>query len=264
MKKKILRELICIIIVNISIISLLFVSNGFCATEEIDSEIGEAPVIDGYIDFLSQEWNKATKKDTYLEDLPIKLWVMQDHLNLYISVQIELEHGYHNTTEFVGLMISNSSSESKEDFIDAKIIQFSDIVANNFTYLDYYINNSVFLNDSNNDGEGAAKLEDISSIYEFSLPLNQINGAEEDALLDLGEIFAFNITYGDIPSYPSGIKKSAIMLINLKSASSTEPPLWDLAFFILTIIIFGISGILYVFYIYKLFKLKEKIERIKR
>ncbi|MFX0106123.1 MAG: hypothetical protein ACFE75_11615, partial [Candidatus Hodarchaeota archaeon] len=220
--------------------------------------------IDGYIDLSSQEWNKAIKKDIFLEDLPIEFWVMQDYQNLYISVQIELEHGYHNTTEFVGIIISNSSSENKEDFIDAKIIQFSDILADNFTYLDYYINNSVFLDDINDDGEGAAKLEDISSIYEFSIPIKNINGAQEDVLLDFGENFAFNITYGDTPSYPSGIKKSAIKLIKIKSISTTEPPLWDLIFLVFIIIIFSILGILYGFYIYKIFKLKEKIERIKR
>ncbi|MFX0106299.1 MAG: hypothetical protein ACFE75_12540, partial [Candidatus Hodarchaeota archaeon] len=78
MKKKLVRKLTCIIIVTVSLITLLFVSNGFCAAEEIDSEFGEAPVIDGYIDLSSQEWNKAIKKDIFLEDLPIELWVMQD------------------------------------------------------------------------------------------------------------------------------------------------------------------------------------------
>lgn len=264
MKKIILRRIICIIIVNISIISLSFISNGYGASAEIDSEFGDPPVIDGYIDISLKEWSKAVKEDIYLEDLPIELWVMQDYSNLYISVQIDLEHSYHNTTEFIGIVISNSSSENKEDFIDAKIIQFSDILENNFTYLDYHINSSVFLNDTNYEGNGAAELEGISSIYEFSIPINTIIGNEEDAFLDYGESFAFNVTYGDTPSYPSGIKKSTIVLINIKSIPTIEQLFWEMTLFILTIIIFSILGILYGFYIYKIFKLREKIERIKR
>ena len=248
---------------------MLFISNSYGATEEIDSQFGEAPVIDGYIDISSQEWNKATKVQIDLggsppEGLPINLWVMQDNSNLYISVQIDLEHEYHNTTEFVGIMVSNSSSENKEDFIDAKIVQFSNISENQFNYLDYYINNSIFLNDSDYDGDGAAKLEDSSSIYEFSIPITSINGNEEDVLLDYGNGYAFNVTYGKTPFYPSGIIKSTIILINIKSFPTTEQPLWNLVILILSIIIFSILGILYGFYIYKIFKLKEKIERIKR
>jgi len=250
--------------INISIISLLFISNGYCASEEFNSEFGDAPVIDGYLDLLSNEWNKAEKKSIYLDGLPIELWVMQDFSNLYISVQVELEYGYHNETEFVGIIISNSSSENEEDFIDAKIVQFSNISEHKFKYLDNFINNSVFLNDTTYDGKGVAQLEGVSSIYEFSIPINEINGNKEDVLLDFGETFAFNITYGWTASYPSGVEKSAIILINIKAFSAPELPLWNLILFILIIIIFSILGILYGFYIYKIFKLKEQIERIKR
>jgi hypothetical protein len=248
--------------VNIIAVSLLFVSIGYCASEEIDSKFGEAPVIDGYIDFSSNEWNKAVKKSTYLEDLPIEFWVIHDYSNLYISVQIELEVDAHNVTEFVGILISNSSSENLDDFVDTKIVQFSDISENNFTYLDYYINNSVFLPDVDNHGNGAARLEGKTSTYEFSIPTNIVN--QEDVLLDHGNEYAFNISYGDIPSYPTGIIKSTIILINIKSIATTEQPLWDLIFFVLIIIIFSSLGILFGFYIYKIFKLREKIERIKR
>ncbi|MFX1502505.1 MAG: hypothetical protein ACFFDH_16205 [Promethearchaeota archaeon] len=262
MKKTTLRAIICITVVNLFVISLLFVSNGYCASEEIDSKFGEAPVIDGYIDLSSNEWNKAVKLSTSLEDLDIEFWVIQDYSNLYISVQIELEIDAHNATEFIGILISNSSSENKEDFVDAKIVQFSDIFENNFTYLDYYINNSVFLPDIHYDGDGAAKLEGKTSIYEFSIPTKITN--QEDVFLDYGNSYAFNITYGDKPSYPTGIIKSTIILINIKAISKTEEPLWNLVLFVLVIIIFSCLGILFGFYVYKIFKLKGKIERIKR
>ena len=264
MKKHTFRILICTLIANLTIIPLFFIINSYGATEEIDSEFGESPKIDGYIDILSGEWNKATKEEFFLEDLPIKFWVMQDYKNLYISLQLELEHGYHNTTEFVGLIVSNSSSENIEDFIDAKIIQFSNISVDQFNYLDYHINNSIFSVDIDTNGAGAAILEGITSTYEFSIPINNNMGNEEDVLLDFGNAYAFNITYGDTPIYPNGVKKSAIVLINLKSIPSSSSPLTNIILFALCIVVFSIAGIIYGFYIYKIFRLKQNIERIKR
>lgn len=264
MKKLILRALICITIINVSVISVLFISNGFCASEEFNSEFGNAPVIDGYLDLSSNEWNKAEKKIINLGGLDIEFWVMQDSSNLYISLQVDLEYGYHNETEFVSIIISNSSSETREEFIDAKIIQFSNILENNFTYLDYYINNSIFLNDITYNGNGAAQLEEKVSTYEFSIPTKTVDGNNEDVFLDYGNSYALNVSYGWTSSYPDGIEKSTIILINIKAFPTQEQPLWDLIFFILIIIIFSALGIIYGFYIYKIYKLKEKIERIKR
>jgi len=237
---------------------------GYSASDEIDSKFGESPIIDGYIDISAKEWNKAAKLSINLGDFPIELWVMQNNINLYLSVQFELEFEYHNVTEFIGIIVSNSSSENEEDFIDAKIIQFSNITEDQFNYLDYYINNSIYSNDTYVDGDGAAKLEGIISTYEFSIPIKNINIIEEDVFLDYGKAFAFNITYGETPVYPNGIKKSTTVLINIKTPSTTETPIWSLVFFVLSIIIFSILGTLYGFYIYKIFKLKEKIERIRR
>ncbi|MFW9999917.1 MAG: hypothetical protein ACFE9Q_05585 [Candidatus Hodarchaeota archaeon] len=264
MKKNNFIVLICVLITNLTIFPLFYVVNSYGATEEIDSEFGESPLIDGYIDLLSGEWNKATKEEFLLKDLPIKCWVMQNDNNLYISIQLELEPGEHELTEFIGLVISNSSSENKEDFIDAKIVQFSNISENEFDYFDYYINNSIFSIDTENNGDGAANLNGLTSTYEFSIPINNIIENNEDVVLDYGNTYAFNITYGDTPIYPNGVKKSAIVLINLKSIPSSSSPLTNIILYALCILVFSVVGIIYGFYIYKIFRLKEKIERIKR
>jgi hypothetical protein len=264
LKKLTFRLLICIVIVNITVLPLFFVLIGYGATGEIDSKIGEPPIIDGDINLLSGEWNQAAKEEFLLEDLPIKLWVMQDDFNLYIAIQFELEQGYHNATEFVGLIISNSSSENRADFIDAKILQFSNITTDEFEYLDYNVNNSIFSIDSENNGNGVASLDGINSIYEFSIPIINDIGNKEDVVLDFGNLYAFNITYGETPTYPEGVKKSTIVLINLSSISSSPPSLTSIIIFSFCIVVFSILGILYGYYIYKIFKLKEKIERIRR
>lgn len=250
---------------NISIVSSFYVINGYGAVEVIDPEFGQAPIIDGNIDDSTGEWKEAIRIQVNLIDLPIDLWVMQTNQELFISLQLDLEPGYHNTTEFFGILISTNSSESQEDFIDAKFIQFFNINTNNFTYYDYYINNSLFLNDTKSDGQGAGKLEGTVSVYEFSIPIGQTNtnGNDEDAILEYEMSYAFNITYGDRPSYPEGILKSEIILININPPVVKELILTELILRIFSIIVFSIIGILFGYYIYKIFKLKEKIERLR-
>jgi len=254
-----------IILINFLLVSSLFVIKSFGATEEFDATFGEAPIIDGEIDDSIDEWKTASKNSINLTDLPIDLWIMQDKSKLFISVQVDLELSAHNSTEFVGLLISNSSSENQEDFTDAKIVQFTNIQTNDFDYLDYYINNSEFLNDTNYHGEGAGKLDGKVSVYEFSIPINQplTNGYEEDTLLEYGEIYALNISYGKTPSYPDGIIKSEIILIEIFEPSEEEQFLIDVILLVLTIIVFSIVGILSGYYIIKIFKLKEKMERLR-
>lgn len=252
-------------IINIFFISVLFTIPCHGALEEIDPNFGKAPTIDGQIDSFANEWDEAYKIQTNLTDLPINLWVMQSSSKLYIAVQIELSEVVNRTSEFVGILISNSSSEDIKDFIDAKIIQFSNITEDEFDYFDYFINNSVFIPDSASNGNGAAKLEGETSTYEFSIPINNPQGSiDEDVYLEYGELFAFNITYGLTPSYPQGIMKSSIFLININYPPRSELPLLKLTIFVFTIVIFSLAVVLYGFYIYRIIKLKEIMERYRR
>ncbi len=264
MKKITFSILNGLILLNIILISFLFIPNSFSFSEEIDSNNGESPKIDGYIDVSTQEWNSATKIQVLLNDLPIKLWVMNNNEFLYISVQFDLLLSAHNSTEFVGFSLSNTTSENLEDFMDAKIVQFSNISEDEFQYFDLYINDSIYINDTISNGYGAAKLEGFTSIYEFSIPINEINESNEDAMLKNGKSSAFMIIYGTSPYYPSGIRKSIIVLINIEPMSTETPEFINATLFFLVVIVFCILGAFYSFYIYKIFRLKDKIDRIKR
>ncbi|MFX1259448.1 MAG: hypothetical protein ACFFAN_16465 [Promethearchaeota archaeon] len=232
--------------------------------EEITPEFGEPPVIDGSIDNSIKEWNEAIKIDINLTGLPIKLRLMQNDDKLFLSVQFDIEINDHSVNEFIGILISNSSSKDLEDFIDAKIIQFTNIFNDSFDYFDYNINKSVFSNDIIYNGEGSAKLEGVTSTYEFSIPVNSSDENKEDVMLNYETTYAFNITYGEIASYPDGIRKSEIVLITINSSPPNRKLNINLTLFVISIIIFSILGLLYGFYIYRILKLKEKIERIKR
>jgi len=263
LKKKGSKIVLGFLLVNFLLLSILPILNSYGAAAEINPKFGEAPVIDGIIDDSTKEWKKAAKEEIKLGDLPINLWVMQHGENLYISIQIDLLVSSHSLTEFVGLLISNSSSENQGDFIDAKIIQFTNISTDNFVYLDYYINNTMFLNDTEHHGEGAGRLEGKISVYEFAIPIIQPKANIQDAALNYDEGYAFNITYGDSPLYPQGIKKSEIVLININSPSDVDVVVTEIALFITSIVVFSVIGVLFGFYIYKIFKLKEKMQRLR-
>jgi len=264
LRKLIFKILLCIFIINIISISAFFTFPSHGASEEIDPKFGSAPTIDGQIDSIENEWKDASNIQTNLTDLPIELWVMESGTKLFIAVQIDLAGVVNRTTEFVGILISNSSSEDIGDFVDAKIIQFSDIYDDEFDYFDYLINNGVFVIDSISNGNGAAKLVSETATYEFSIPIDNPQGVEEDVYLKYDDAFAFNITYGNTPIYPEGIKKSSIFLINIKTPPRIELGFWKLTAFIFSITIFSLVGILYGFYIYRIFKLKGTMERYRR
>ncbi|MBY8989386.1 MAG: hypothetical protein KGD58_01415 [Candidatus Lokiarchaeota archaeon] len=265
MRKLVFYTIFWILLVNISIVSSFYIISGHGAAEEINPDFGNAPIIDGNIDDSTNEWKEAVKIEIQLIDLSIDLWVMQTNRELFISIQLDLQSGYHNTTEFFGLLLSTNSSENIEDFIDAKFIQFTNISANSFVYLDYYINNSLFLNDTRYDGDGAAKLEGDISTYEFSIPIGQtdINGENEDSIFDYEESYALNVTYGDNPAYPQGIKKSEIVLININAPGEKKIIITSLVLIVLSIIVYSSIAVLFGFYIYKMVKLKEKIKRLR-
>jgi hypothetical protein len=203
------------------------------------------------------------------------LWVIQNSSNLYISIQYELEE--HNSSEFIGILISNevesvSDDLDDSDFLDAKIVQFKNISLSKYEYLDLYINNTKYYNDTITSGSGATKIIDKSAIYEFSIPIANINASEgiEDVFLEVGKTYGFKLVYGttatnSTDSYSTGIKLSTIIFINIKYEPPGDPEIdWDLVLLILTIVIFSIIGALYIFYIYEMVGLKKKVRRVKR
>ncbi|MFX1257441.1 MAG: hypothetical protein ACFFAN_06265 [Promethearchaeota archaeon] len=235
--------------------------------EEIEPEYGPAPDIDGEIDGSVKEWKNATKEDIELEDLPIELWVMQNDSDIYICVQMELE--YPNDESFLGILISESSSDDDDDFVDAKIIQFSELNEDDqeFEYLDYYIDDDDFDEDDENEGDGAAELDDHDIIWEICFPVNNSDAEDdkEDVFLDYGEEYAFKIVYGEGTNYPDDIKASGTVLISIEYPPKIPIDLvYKITILVLLIIIFCSIGALYGLYIFKIIKLKGKVKRVKK
>jgi len=277
-KRTAIKLIALMFITSLTLSSYLLIINGSGADLEIKPLYGRAPVIDGEIDSSINEWDKAHSVHESLNLYPnesnpenpllVDLWVMQNGSNLYISIQFDFMH---NDFEFVGLLISTNQSENPEDFKDAKIVRFSNISTNEYTYKDYYLNNSIYEEDTNSNGNGAGRIEGIRVIYEFVLPVEYNESDPEDAFLEYGTDeksgHIFKIIMGDStdpPSYPEDIRISNNVLIKITyNPLPTELTHEELLILIFSIIIFGTSGILYVFYIYRIVKLKERIERIR-
>lgn len=261
--------LIIVLISNISLAANHLIIDASAATEEFEPDYGAPPKIDGNLNISGKEWNNATKTEIRLYQttttdpgLPINLWVMFAESALYICIQFELDP--HQAREFVGILISESTDEEEDDFVDAKIIQFKDIGEDKAKFNDYYITNGNYVEDDDSNGDGDAKLDEELSIYEFSIPVNNTKADDnkEDVFLDYGEEYAFKIIYGENDIYPDEIKRSNTIIISIEYPPAPPPrnP-WIDVHNILTIIIF--IGLITVssFYIYRVVVLNQKLER---
>lgn len=271
MKKYITRTLTLIFIIQILLSSASLILNSTGTPIETEVGFGTAPVIDGVIDVTTNEWKSAEKLEIELfrnltnpfDGLPIDLWILQADSSLNFLVRFDLnDHDsseYNN--EFLGILIADW--RDRLNFTDAKIIQFSNVSENAMEYLDYYIADEVYYEDSISDGEGSANLEGNTIIYEFSMPVEAEEVGVEDVELDPGEEFDFEIVFGKTASYPDGIIISNIVTITLEYAPVPEEDISELIMTVSTIVIFSIIGAIYAFYVYRITQLKKIIERIR-
>lgn len=271
MNKNKSRIISLIILTQVLLSSACLVINSNGTPIQTTVGFGTAPVIDGVLDVTTNEWKSARKLNISLfqnlvnqsDGLPLDFWILQAESSINFFVRFDLnDHGsseYDN--EFLGILIADW--EDSLNFTDGKIVQFSNISTNTMEYLDFYIENEDYYEDSTSDGEGFALLEGDEIIYEFSMPVEVEDGDIEDVELEYGVRFDFKIVFGKTAIYPDGILISNIISIYLEFPT---PPVIDpseLIIFISTVIIFSTIGALYVLYLYRITQLKKKIERIR-
>ena len=273
-KRTTFKTVLFLTILIISLNSLNSLLNIQGESVAVKPTIGKTPTIDGKIDTNTNEWDDALKISITLyqnlsdpkNGLPINFWMIQDEKNLYIAIQIEFEDHSSSefSNEFVGILISNYNPRDPPEFKDAKILQFSNISSGEFSYGDYYINDSIYHIDNQKNGTGAAALTGDTSVYEFSLPVAVFDPSYQDVYLQHLFNYAFGVVYGKSPSYPEGIILSNYELVQIQFPHYEKPFTgWELVLFILNIIIFGVIGILFGFYVYRITKLKDKIRRLR-
>jgi len=277
LRKKDIKILISIFIINVIFTSTLFSLDVHGQYIEIDPPYGIAPEIDGFFNDTDNEWDKAFhtglqlyKNETQTDPgLPIDLWIMQNGTELYICIRFELGQDSRKDDEFMGLLITerriiDENVNISEDIVDAKFIQFSNKTTGEFTYKDYYINEDVYYNDPSSNGNGASILEEETIVYEFQLPVNSSDD-DNDVFLDYGEDYGFVIVYGEGTNYPADFKKFNIVIVEINYPPAEPPPgLWEQVRFVLSIMIFSFLGVLLGLYTYKIILLKNKIERYRK
>ena len=272
MKKHTTSIIIFIFIAQILVSSAFLVVKSYGTPIEYDVGFGTEPVIDGIVDGVTGEWASAEKLEIELfpdlanqsDGLSIELWVLQAEQNLYILARFDLnDHSsieYDN--EFLGILIADWDTDL--NFTDAKIVQFSNMTTNNYSYLDYYINDAVYYEDVDSNGRCAAKLEGNQIVYEFSMPVKNKEGGIEDVELAYGVPFNFMIIFGKTAVYPSGIIISNIFSIELQYPPRTpDVSFGELLMSISTIVIFSTIGAFFAYYVYRITRLKKEIERIR-
>ncbi len=269
MKKNLTRIITLIFITQVLLSSVCLIRNSYGTPIETEVGFGTAPIIDGVIDVANNEWSSAEKLSINLfqnqsNGLPIDLWILQADLSLNILVRFDLND--HSSSEFdnefLGILIADW--DDSLNFTDAKIVQFSNISENTLEYLDNYIDDTVYYEDNISDGEGTANLEGNEVIYEFSMPVKNVEEGIEDVELDHGLKFDFKIVFGKTATYPDGIIISNIVSIDLEyPPGAPDIDIGELLMSISTFTIFTTIGVLFAFYIYRITQLKKEIERIR-
>jgi hypothetical protein len=278
LKRSIRKIIILLIFTQSFLISTCLILTGKGTPIQTDVGFGKAPEIDGVLDLTNNEWGSAIKlnfdllqdleNENETDGLPIDFWILQTEpspeiYNVDFLIRFDLnDHSsseYNN--EFVGILIAGW--DDPLNFTDAKIVQFSNISANAQQYLDYYIKDNVYYQDTVSNGEGVAKLDGNEIVYEFSIPVEEGEGGVEDVELEHLAEFDFKIVYGKTPIYPDGIIVSNIVSIYLDPPPPTAEDISELIILVSTIIVFSAIGAFYVFYLYRITQLKKKIERIR-
>jgi hypothetical protein len=274
LRKQTIKAVLLLLIIYIIFSSNFFIRDSYAAVEDFEPEFGYAPNINGDIDHSENEWENASKEEIRLKNfnstsdpgILIDIWVLQNGSDLYILVQFELLS--HSSEEFIGVIISESDSETATSFTDAKIIQCSNLGTNeeDFEFSDYYIVGEQFFKDSDENGDGAMELDDDTITYEFRIPVNESEGDDDrDVSLEFGEIYAFKIIYGEDTNYYNGTNlKNNIVSIEIEYPPKIEKDIWKIASLILIIITFSVIGALFGLYIYKVVNIKKKLERIRK
>jgi hypothetical protein len=262
------KLLILTMIILISLSLITSIQNAKCSTTLIP-KIGNTPIIDGVIDLQNDEWADSSKYSLFLyhnlsapeNGLPIDLWTLQDQTSLFIAIQFEFDHHDSNeyNDEFVGILISD---DELGDYSDAKLIQFSNMTAQEFQYLDYYIVNSVFIKDNESNGEGAAALDGNKITYEFGMPVEIKDESGQDVWLQRQFTYNISIVYGKTASYPEGILLENNFLIEIQFPRYI-PPSTPIDKILFNTIIFGGVGVFIIYYISSFRNVKDKIRRLR-
>ena len=230
-----------------------------------------SPIIDGNFSSIEDEWTNANNTEGFIEDLPIEIWVCHNKTNssLYIAISIELET--HPSNEFLGIILCNSSNENETEFLDAKIVQnynLDNFLIHSTSYFDFIVvNETIFVLDTNINGNGSCQLDKKKSKYEFEIKFNENNTDKQDVFLNISQTYAIKFIYGYSPNYNNSIsisKESAPLKIKVGPIEESEelpPDILELVLNILTIIFFISAGIIYCYFGFYIFKTKRKYKR---
>jgi hypothetical protein len=139
--------------------------------DEITAPVGKIPIIDGTQD---SAWSSSNVTQSGTPALTMKVMINSS----YLFVLIEVRSENHNDNEYVKILLSNSTSNLEEDFVDAKLIQnrnFSSSENRTFFIKDQVYNETLggYIDDSEINFEGAANVSasgGTHSFYEFKLP----------------------------------------------------------------------------------------------
>ena len=223
------------------------------------------PIIDGNYSSIVSEWDNKNSTKGSLDDLNIEIWIGYNETNssLYFAISLDLEN--HQSKEFLGILIYNSSNSNESDFVDGKIIQNYNLgtASHQSNFVDLNFINETYSNiDSVKNGNGSCKLDGKKTKYEFEIEFNENNTDNEDAVLNISQIYAVKFIYGQNDDYSIPFsKESETLLVQIglgEDSEITPEDFTEVVLNILTIVFFICVGSLYGYIGYYIYNSKKR------
>lgn len=233
---------------------------------------GTEPTLDG-IKSDNEGWDSDTACNRTLQlttgNYPRStLYAMTANNYLFIMIEIKVT-GFDDDT-YIKLLMSNSSDEENDDFIDAKLIQNRNLTeADNRTFFmeDQHLDDGDYVNDTSQDFFGAANISGSNNYlyFEFKIPFASINddNLNDTSIYGGGTTYAIKVQYGvheegeDPNEYFSPVLTLQIGLEPEEGDPDINP--YDIDIDLVSNIMFIIAGIGFAIIVLSSFQARSKI-----
>ncbi|MBD3351779.1 MAG: hypothetical protein GF364_09870 [Candidatus Lokiarchaeota archaeon] len=239
------------------------------------AEAGTAPTLDGIMgedDGWENEDYVNLTAQSKTGSLPgMNFYALTSSNYLYILIEVRIQNP--NDDQYIKLLMSNSTADGDDEFMDAKLIQNRNLTQedNRTFYIEdqiYDNETDSYLNDTDTDFYGAANISGINdyTYYEFKIPFAIINDdkVNDTRIFGGGTIYAIKVQYGvneeggSYTEYFSPVLDLQIGVVPEEGDPDISP--YDLNIDLISNIMFIIAGVAFAFILITSFQARVKLD----
>lgn len=234
---------------------------------------GQEPTLDG-IKSDEEGWDSDTACNRTLQPTTgnyprSTLYAMTASNHLFIMIEIKVT-GFDDDT-YVKLLMSNSSADETDDFIDSKLIQNRNLTQQGNHSLiieDQHLLDGDYVNDTSTDFSGVANISGPNDYlyFEFKIPFASVNNDEENDthIYGGGTTYALKVQYGidregeDPSEYFSPVLKLQVGLTPEEGDPDINP--YDIDIDLVSDIMFIVAGVGFAVIVLASFQARSRVK----